>query len=101
MPWGAREERPLLKSFIVLLLAAVTCLCGCASGPVSEGNWSYFPPGPFVPLKQVTEPDVEVDKDACARETGDSRTPGFWLGYSRAFMDCMKARGWRRVSNPA
>lgn len=81
----------MLKSYVVILLA-ITCLCGCASGSVSE-RWSYTPPGGYT-LKQVPVPDVEAAKDACARETGESRTPSVWLGHSRAFMACMKTRGW-------
>ena len=37
---------------------------------------------------------IEQAKDACARETGESKTPGYWFGFGSAFKDCMKARGW-------
>jgi hypothetical protein len=80
----------MLRSYVALLLAA-TCLCGCASG--KGHGWAYTPPGGHT-LKQVPVPDVEAAKDACARETGESKTPGRWLGFSSAFMACMKARGW-------
>lgn len=39
-------------------------------------------------------------KDSCARATGDSKTPGYWFGYSRAFTACMAARGWTEGRSP-
>ncbi len=46
--------------------------------------------------KEELEEAFEAAKDACARETGDSRTPGYWLGHSNAFIACMKAQSWLR-----
>ena len=75
-----------------VLAVALACLCGCAaSTSVPGGNW-VAPGRPDL--------DLDVSKDACERETGDSKIPGFWLGYSRAFMRCMNARGWMTVGNP-
>ena len=51
-------------------------------------------------FKDLIRAAVEAAKDACARQTGESREPGFWLGYGNAFMACMQTQGRLRVSDP-
>ena len=112
------------KYCLTLALSAM-CIAGCA--PVSPGNdrWTYsgrdeaLRAPPRIPRGELSaaawmaqmqisqaewaqrrEERVERDKDACARETGDSKIPGYWFGFSNAFRACMLARGWSVGSNP-
>lgn len=43
---------------------------------------------------------IERAKDSCARDTGSSKTPGYWMGYSSTFKACMAARGWSVGRSP-
>jgi len=43
---------------------------------------------------------LESAKDTCARETGESKIPGMWFGYSSRFIACMNGHGWTRVGSP-
>ena len=52
----------------------------------------------FEAWKKVRLDAVQTAKDVCARETGDSATPGFLGRYGEAFLACMKTRGWSRSS---
>ncbi len=105
-------------NLIVLSLAAV-CICGCGTASTAKESWMYIgsdeklksPPrisadNAFSEVwhqrfrenmqawqKQRHEA-LEITKDVCARETGDGRIPGSWLGHGTAFMACMKAQGW-------
>lgn len=97
----------------------VMCLVGCGTTSATQDHWTYsgldealrapsrVPRGELSTSAwmarrleseanwlQEREAAIELAKDACARETGDSKTPGYWIGYGRAFKDCMKLRGW-------
>ena len=109
------------------LLFALSAMCLVACAPVSSGKdqWAYVgrdeslraPPriargdlsaAAWMAQMQTSqaawferrEEAAELAKEACVRETGESKIPGFWLGYSNAFITCMLARGWTRGSNP-
>ena len=49
---------------------------------------------------QKREELIEQAKEACARETGESKVPGYWFGFGNAFRDCMKKRGWSVGRSP-
>ena len=71
---------------------SAVCLVGCAESGSRRGDgWAAL---------RDANLHLEEAKDTCARETGDSKTPGFWFGYSNAFMRCMTAHDWIRVGNP-
>ena len=109
------------------LATALTAICivGCATTSMSTDHWTYsgrdealrmpprVPRGELSPsawlarLKeneaawwQQREALVESAKDSCARETGQSKTPGYWFGFGNAFEACMKARGWTVGRSP-
>jgi hypothetical protein len=115
----------MLARNLVLVSWAAMCLYGCGSASTKEEGWAYVgtdatlkspaygPIGNMTPetrqaqiqaafeaWRQKNRNAVEASKDACASETGDSKAAGTWTGYSSAFMACMKAQGWIRVSNP-
>ena len=110
---------------LVLLALSAACLAGCETTPMIGEHWTYSgrdeslraPPG--VPRgelsvsawmaermireaewRQVRARIIEQAKDDCARETGDSKVPGNWFGFSRAFTNCMYARGWTVGRSP-
>jgi hypothetical protein len=114
------------RRYLVLFCLAAIGLAGCGSASKGEENWAYEgtdqslrsphtgPAGSMsaearhAQLLESVEAwrlknreALEAAKGACARETGDNRTPGAWRGYSDAFMACMKAKGWIRASNPS
>jgi hypothetical protein len=72
-------------------------LGGKSSGMPSEAIQEKFR-AEFETWKRKYAEALQSARDACARSTGDSGTPGFWAGYSDAFVDCMRARGWMRPS---
>lgn len=99
--------------------------CGTTSTAPTTENWTYvgtdeairFPPrvprgdlsvSAWMASRQMSEAAwwekreaiIEQAKAACARETGQSPTPGYWMGYSGAFKDCMNARGWSPGGSP-
>ena len=102
------------RSVILLFLLAATSGSGCTTMPTHEERWRYIGPdaklqqahtisphdypGGFPQynetLRQKHSEAIEAAKDACARETGDSRTPGYWIRYSGPFIACMQAQGW-------
>ena len=105
-----------------ILALFVMCIAGCATTSSTSERaeyWTYSGPDealrvpPRVPRGDLSagawmiqmrvseaawlekrEELIEQAKDACARETGESKTPGYWFGFGSAFKDCMKARGW-------
>ncbi len=81
-----------------MALTAAVFVTGCAYDPAKrDRNWAHTGPEEIhVPISEA----LEAAKDACARETGDSKIPGYWSGYSDRFMACMKARGWIRAGSP-
>jgi hypothetical protein len=110
---------------LISLLWAAMCVYGCGTASTGKDNWAYTGPDaklkspPRISKENLTPEALqqrfrenleaweqerrnvfEAVKDTRARETGDGRTPGYWRGYSDAFMACMKAQGWIRVSNP-
>ena len=95
----------LRKSTAILLLTILSVGCGTTYVPRDEWTyigsnrtWNDLPPSRRYNEALWWEERREVidrEKDSCAMETGDSKTPGYWLGYSRSFKDCMKLRGWR------
>jgi hypothetical protein len=107
-----------------LALAAVV-LGGCATSYVPADHWTYrgtdeaLRSPPRVPRGELTGSEwiealrasetlwwkerqvhIEHAKEGCARDTGESKTPGYWFGYSRAFKVCMEAHGWSEGRNP-
>lgn len=107
------------------LWLAVACVAGCGTASTSKKGWAYIgtdamlrspppiPSGDYAPevrqqrYREIFEAWQQRRRDAsqsaedrCARDTGDSATPGFWMGYSKAFVDCLNAQGWTRVSDP-
>jgi hypothetical protein len=107
-----------------LTLAAVV-LVGCATTYVPADHWTYrgtdeaLRTPPRIPRGELSgsawieamrasealwwqERQVQIDhaKDNCARETGASKTPDYWFGYSRVFKVCMEARGWIEGRSP-
>ena len=100
-------------------------LTGCATPDVAMDNWTYsgtdeaLRAPPRVPRGDLSgaawiqalrenearwfqerENLIQEAKDSCARETGASKTPDYWTGYSRTFKDCMRARGWSVGRSP-
>ena len=108
-----------MSTVLALLLLGAIAVSGCGSTAPREPGWSYSgpPDPPAVNLmrnelapkpgetqeawNQRFQAALDAAKDACARETGESNTPGYWLGYGSEFMSCMRSKGWRTVSNPA
>ena len=104
---------------LALLLLGAIAVSGCGTTVPREPSWSYSGPPNSPPVNLIRnelalkpgetqeawnqrfEATLDAAKDACARETGESKTPGFWLGYGSVFMHCMRSKGWRTVSNPA
>ena len=111
-------------NFSVLALAFV-CLAGCETTAMSKDHWTYrgldetLRAPPRVPRGELSsaawmaklreseaawwqerEKAIQLAKDACALETGESRTPGYWMGFGNAFRECMKARGWSAGRSP-
>ncbi len=107
------------------LALTVVSIVGCATTSMSTEHWTYsgvdealrVPPrvprgelstAAWMATRQASEAAwwqkreevIEQAKDACARETGDSKTPGDWFGFSTAFRNCMKARGWTVGRSP-
>jgi len=95
----------LKKSSAIILLTILSVGCGTTYVPRDEWTyigsnrtWNDLPPSRRYNEALWWEERREVierEKDSCAKETGDSKTPGYWFGYSRSFKDCMKLRGWR------
>lgn len=107
------------NSALPALALALACLAGCETTHEIRERWTYsgrdesrrapqrVPRGELsasawmaermareAEWRQAREQIIERAKDDCARETGDSKVPGYWFGFSRAFTDCMHARGW-------
>ena len=69
--------------------------CGTPYGPLdkwtymgSDRAWNDLPPSRRYNEALGWEERQEVidrEKDNCAKETGDSKTPGYWFGYSSSF----------------
>lgn len=116
MSWpGKRDVQQVLG--LALIAAA---LFGCGTTSIANERWVYSGPDATLRFTARVAPDtspseaarryreyeevwrqkirdsVEAAKDACARETGESKSPGFWMGYSNHFLACMKTRGWSR-----
>jgi hypothetical protein len=109
-----------VKNSVALgFVAAVILLAGCGTTPMGTDHWTYsgtdealrmptrVPRGElsvaaWMAKRQIGEAEwwqerealIERAKDACARETGESKVPGYWMGFGNAFTNCMKARGW-------
>ena len=114
------------EKFLASMLAALA-LTACATSTTRDENWAYngpdaalrVPPAPVglgdaaaaawqLEAQQKMEAwrkrnaaAVDAAKGACALETKTTGRPGLWSGYDDAFLACMKAKGWQRVSNPA
>lgn len=101
------------------LALVLACVAGCETTHEVREHWTYsgrdesLRVPPRVPRGELSaaawmaerqareavwwqerERIIEQAKDHCARETGESKVPGYWFGFSRAFTDCMRARGW-------
>ncbi len=112
------------KLSLALALLAAT-LVGCGTTYVPQDHWTYSGKDeavrspPRIPRGALTasawveamrastalwwqerEVHVQRAKDSCARETGESETPGYWFGYARAFKACMAASGWTEGRSP-
>jgi len=118
----------MLRTFdpkLPALALAFACLAGCETTHEIREKWTYsgrdetLRAPPRVPRGQLSasawtaermareaewqqarEQVIERAKDDCARETGDSKVPGYWFGFSRAFTNCMHERGWTVGGNP-
>lgn len=113
------------SSVLTFALGISVGAVGCGTATTSQENWAYS--GPDVTLKSPppipagdNPPDVRTQRyresfeawqqkrrdaarsanESCARQTGETGMPGLWTGYSKAFVDCMRAQGWSRVGNP-
>jgi len=111
--------RHFRKPCALALAAAFLAGCGTASSTPTKENWTYFGPdqairypppvsrgdlsvSAWMASRQSSEAKwwekreaiIEEAKASCARETGQSTTPDYWMGYGNAFKDCMKGRGW-------
>ena len=65
-----------------------------ARGDLSSAAWMAQRQASEAAWLQSREELIEQAKEACARETGESKVPGYWFGFGNAFRDCMKKRGW-------
>ncbi len=108
-----------------LPLLTVVFLAGCETTAPIQDNWTYYGSDealrmpPRIPRGELSsaawmakrqdseaawwqerERAIEQAKEACARETGESKIPGYWMGYGRAFSACMRARGWSPGRSP-
>lgn len=108
-----------------LLVLAVVLLAGCQTTAPIKDNWTYsgsdealrVPPriprgelssAAWMAKRQASEAAwwqereriIEQAKEACASETGESKIPGYWMGFGRAFRACMSARGWSPGRSP-
>src|SRR5262249_44728635 len=89
-----------------ILVIAAPCLSGCFlpeyDVAFGDHNWEYSPPGKQASrglLAAERRPDlVPAAKAECQRATGDSGEHGFFTSPSRAFNDCMRARGFVWIS---
>lgn len=113
------------SAFAFALWLTAACVAGCGTASASKRGWAYIgtdamlrspppiPTGDYAPqvreqrYREIFEAWQQRRRDAsqsaedrCARDTGDSATPGFLIGHSKAFVDCMNAHGWTRVSDP-
>jgi hypothetical protein len=79
-------------------LCTASCVAGCALDPrrIDKAWAPVHAERIHVPLREA----LESAKQACADATGESKTPGYWSGYGRAFVACMNQRGWIRVGSP-
>jgi hypothetical protein len=100
-------------------------LAGCGTPYVPMDNWTYsgtdegLRAPPRVPRGNLSESAwiavlaesktrwfgerdavIEQAKENCVRETGESKTPGYWFGYSGSFKACMAAKGWSVGRSP-
>ena len=95
----------LRKSLAILLMTSLSVGCGTPYVPLdkwtyigSNRAWNDLPPSRRYNEAlwwEERQAVIDREKDSCAKETGDSKTPGYWFGYSGSFKDCMKRRGWR------
>lgn len=69
-------------------------------GDLSDAAWAASRHQSETRWLQQREEAIERAKDNCARETGTSKTPGYWFGYSGSFKTCMAAYGWSVGGSP-
>jgi hypothetical protein len=87
-----------LIGHVLPVAIAAFFITGCAYDPAKrDNNWAYSGPEQIhVPMPEA----LEAAKDTCARETAETKTPGYWAGYGSKFIACMNAHGWIRASSP-